>query len=122
MSTPSIVQCGSLVDAITQVRDQPPASPMQRKAAALGMRFAATEAVGQTAFYKDTLAVLDRLSHAKAEIDAAAKHEAGITHITAAILCAAQQYVAEETVPCTEWPKPSEVAAIVAMKATEFFH
>ena len=68
-------------------------------------------------FFKDALALLDRLAFAKAELDAAAHHELSVAQLTASILWAAQQFVDEVTVPATEWPTTEEITEVVYAKA-----
>jgi len=95
-----------------------PGSPeIRRRAAAFAMLLSARQAVGQGKSFDDARAVLDNLARAKAEIDIKAWHSREVVAVTAGILQVAQQYLDEQTIPCTEWPMPDEVAGIVEREA-----
>jgi hypothetical protein len=121
--------CTSLSDAIEQIKAfrfslmrgirLSDALSMRRSAAAYGMALQASQAVRATYYFDDTLFVLGQLSHAKAEIDIAARHDCGVAAITSAILAAAQEFVDQETIGCHEWPKPQEVADVALRVARE---
>lgn len=83
------------------------------QAAAFGLALAASQAVGETASFEDSLHVLDKVAKAKARIDAAAWHSIEVAKTTASVLLAAQTFLDEQTIPCTEWPTPLQVANAV---------
>lgn len=99
------------------ISDRPADLQARRKAAAYGMLSVASENARMESFFKDALALLDRLAFAKAELDAAAHHELSVAQLTASILWAAQQFVDEVTVPATEWPTTEEITEVVYAKA-----
>jgi hypothetical protein len=70
-------------------------------------------------FYEDALWVLNCLGVTKAELDKAASHCEPTISITAEILSAAQKFVEEMTIPCTEWPSSAEVVSCVYMSAAK---
>lgn len=61
----------------------------------------------------DALNALDQLALAKALIDQAACHLPPIINITSEILLAAQIFTDDATIPCTEWPRVSDIARVV---------
>lgn len=82
------------------------------QAATFGLALVASQAVGETAYFSDAKFVLDEMSKAKAAIDIAAWHAVDVSSATSAIVLAAQHHLDEKTIPCTEWPTPSEVAGV----------
>lgn len=110
----------SSVDEIAQLIQGSPAERQLRKqAAAYGMVLGASRAVGQTEFFEDTRSVLYHLVKAKAQIDIASWHDIEIAKTTAHILQAAQEFVDETTIPCSEWASPREVVDVVSQAAQE---
>jgi hypothetical protein len=83
------------------------------------MLAAAESAVGVTAFFEDTRAILDELARAKASLDVVAWHSPEVTSVTSKILSRAQDFVFAETIACTEWPTPSELLRVVRASAAE---
>ncbi|WP_137971570.1 hypothetical protein [Pseudomonas sp. F(2018)] len=95
-----------------------PANPMLRtQAAAFGLSLAAVQTVGVTGFFEDARHVVDAVARAKARMDIAAWHSLEVVRTTAAVLLAAQLFLDEQTIACTEWPAPGEVAAAVLESA-----
>lgn len=74
------------------------------------MALAARGAVGAARDFYAALAVANSLARAKAEIDIVSCHSREVVAETEAILRAAQDFLDEHTVPCTEWPLPQEIA------------
>jgi hypothetical protein len=109
--------CASLPEALDVIAKHPGKPDIRRRAAAFALMLCARQAVGPGRSFDDTRAVLDTLARAKAEIDIAAWHSAEVVAVTAEILAAAQQYLDANTIPCTEWPLPSEVAGFVEQEA-----
>lgn len=68
-------------------------------------------------YREDALNALDQLALAKALIDQAANHLPPIINITSEILLAAQIYTDDATIPCTEWPRVSDIARVVLEKS-----
>lgn len=109
--------CGSLPEVLDVITKNAASPDIRRRAAAFAMLLSARQAVGQGKSLHAARAVLDRLARAKADIDIAAWHSREVVAVTSAILNAAQHYLDETTIPCTEWPLPAEVAAIVEQEA-----
>ena len=109
--------CTSLDDALALVRANPSHKQARVAAAAFGMALQAFQAVGSDGYFEDARFVVDQLSRAKAELDIAAWHSSEVIAATAAILQAAQRFLDEETIACTEWPMPGEVAACALQAA-----
>jgi len=86
------------------------------KAAVQGMLKVTLEHRSDTDYFSDTISLLDRLSTAKVKIDTACRHNIDVVKATADILYAAQLYVDEATVPCTEWPTTRDVAEYLFAK------
>ena len=103
----------SLEDIQSLIQDNQADAELRTKAAAFGLSLAALHAVRETTFFEDARHVVDEVAKAKARIDIAAWHSLDVTRATAAILLAAQRFLDEQTVACTEWPNPGEVAAAV---------
>ena len=103
----------SLEDIESLIQANPADTELRTKAAAFGLSLAAWQAVRETTFFEDSRHVADEVAKAKARIDTAAWHSLEVTRATAAILLAAQQFLKEQTLACTEWPSPGEVAATV---------
>lgn len=112
-----VANCTSLLQVKDIVKANPGSLDIRRRAAAFGMTLAASKAVKAEAFFENTRLVLDELARAKAEIDIAAWHDIAIAEVTSVILRVAQQYVSETTIPCTAWPTPNEVVAIIFQEA-----
>jgi hypothetical protein len=112
--------CSSLEEALERIKSNPEAPAVRGSAAASGMVAAAEHAVGSGRAFLDTLAVLNALARAKAELDVAAWHSQEVVAVTSAILSAAQNYVDKDAIPCTEWPMPAEVSSLVAREARRY--
>jgi len=112
--------CTSLEEVAKLVADHPESAKLQVQAALFGLSLVAGLAVGRTAYFHDTRHVLDAMAEAKAKIDSAAWHGMEVVRATAAVMLAVQQYVWENTVGCTEWPTPREVADIALNEATRY--
>ena len=111
--------CKSLAEITQLIQESPTDRTTRKLATAYGMVLCASQAVGQTEFFEDTRNVLDHLAKAKAEIDIASWHDIAIVRTTAHILLAAQEFVDETTIPCTEWATPREVVDVVSKAAQE---
>ena len=109
--------CRSLPELLDMIWNNPGSPEIRRRAAAFAMLLSARQAVGQGKSFHDARAVLDNLARAKAEIDIKAWHSREVVAVTSGVLQAAQQYLDEQTIPCTEWPKPDDVAGIVEEEA-----
>jgi tetratricopeptide (TPR) repeat protein len=92
----------------------------RQAAAAYGMSLVAAEGARPGTYRDDALKVLDRLARAKAEMDIAVLHLPPVIEVTAYLLLAAQRYVDEQTIPCTEWPTTEDIAAFVSQEARKF--
>jgi hypothetical protein len=114
--------CTSLPEVLDVITNHPASSDIRRRAAAFAMLLSARQAVGQGKSFHAARAVLDTLARAKAEIDIAAWHSREVVAVTSGILQAAQHYLDENTIPCTEWPLPAEVAGIVEQEARRLAH
>jgi hypothetical protein len=110
----------SLSEVSQFIRNAPVDRQGRRTAAAYGMFLVAAEGAKPESYFEDALAQLDRLALAKAELDAAAHHDLSVADLTASILGAAQHFLDEVTVPCTEWPSTDEIADVVYEKARSF--
>lgn len=109
------------LDEVSQfIRNAPADGHGRRSAAAYGMFLVAAEGAKPESYFEDALAQLDRIAFAKAELDAAADHDLSVADMTASILGAAQHFLDEVTVPCTEWPSTYEIAGVVYQKARSF--
>jgi hypothetical protein len=100
----------SLEDIENLIRNNPANPRLRTQAAAFGLVLIAAQAVGEAAYFEDALHVLGQVVKAKARIDIAARHGIEVARTTASVLLAAQTFLDEQTIPCTEWPTPSEVA------------
>jgi hypothetical protein len=107
----------SLEDIENLIRNNPANPRLRIQAAAFGLSLAATQAVGGTSFFEDARHVVDAVAKAKARMDIAAWHSLEVVRATAAVLLAAQLFLDERTIACTEWPAPGEVAAAVLESA-----
>ena len=107
----------SLEDIEGLIRNNPANPRLCTQAAAFGLSLAATQAVGGTSFFEDARHVVDAVAKAKARMDIAAWHSLEVVRATAAVLLAAQLFLDERTIACTEWPAPGEVAAAVLESA-----
>jgi hypothetical protein len=110
----------SLGEVSQFIRNRPVDRGDRQTAAAYGMFLVASEGAKPDSYFEDALALLHRLAVAKAELDAAAHHELLVADITASILRAAQHFIDEATVPCTEWPSTEEIAGVVYEQARSF--
>ncbi|ROU07427.1 hypothetical protein D9T17_08975 [Lysobacter enzymogenes] len=106
-------------DALELIRANPGSPGLRLAAAAHGMALQAFQAVGTSGFFEDARFVVDQLARAKAELDIAAWHSAEVIETTAAILQVTQRFLDEQTIACTEWPAPAEVAACALQAARE---
>lgn len=113
------IGCTSLAEIAQLIQESPADRTTRKQAAAYGMVLCASQAVGKTEFFEDTRNVLDNLAKAKALIDIASWHDIEIVKSTAHILLAAQEFVDETTIPCTEWATPNEVVEVVSKAARE---
>jgi hypothetical protein len=107
----------SLEDIEGLIRNNPANPTLRTQAAAFGLSLAATQAVGGTSFFEDARHVVDAVAKAKARMDIAAWHSMEVVQATAAVLLAAQLFLDEQTIACTEWLAPGEVAAAVLESA-----
>lgn len=78
-------------------------------AAQYAMMLAARSAVGTSKYFEDALQVVNNIARAKAEIDIASCHSNHVITETQYILRAAQDFLEENTIACTEWPRPQEI-------------
>jgi hypothetical protein len=116
----SASNCCSLQEVLDLIGANLGVSSIQIPAAAYGMVLHGTQAVRETHHFADSRYVIDQLARAKAEIDIVAYHAEYVTSITASILSAAQQFLANETIGCHEWPYPEEIANVVINVAIGF--
>lgn len=90
-----------------------------KAAVAYGMLLAANLSEGGE--YRDnTLEVLNNLGKAKAVLDLSFSHTRPTVNVTGEILFAAQKFVDELTIPCTEWPTSAEVVENVFLTAKQY--
>lgn len=103
------IACASLADIQDLIpRYQRPET--RRQIGAYGLALAASLAVRPTTGFEDATHVLDEMARAKASLDIASGHCIDVVQATASVMLATQTYADEQTVPCTEWPLPKEVA------------
>ncbi|WJN61133.1 hypothetical protein [Pseudomonas sp. SO81] len=107
----------SLEDIESLILSNPANPRLCTQAAAFGLSLAAAQAVRGTSFLEDARHVVDAVAKAKAPIDIAAWHSLEGVRTTAAVLLAAQLFLDEQTIACTEWPAPGEVATAVLESA-----
>jgi len=112
--------CTSLEDVATFIASHPELEKERVQAALFGLALVASAAVGETTYFHDTRQVLDRISDAKFRMDSAAWHDIDVARATSAVLLFTQQYVWDNTVGCTEWPTPREVAGITFEEARRY--
>jgi hypothetical protein len=103
----------SLVEIESFIQHNAARAKIRMQAAAYGLVLVASNAVGKSQFFADSCQVLDQVVQAKARIDIAAWHSIEVAQVTSAVLLAAQTFLDEQTIPCTEWPTPREVANAV---------
>ncbi|MGC4064982.1 MAG: hypothetical protein QM784_10135 [Polyangiaceae bacterium] len=109
--------CASARVAVQLVRNSPSNPRLRLQSAAFALALTAVHAQGPTTYFEDSRRVVDELARAKAEVDIAAWHDMKVVELTEAIVLRAQRYLDEMTIPCTEWPLPSEIVAVVIEEA-----
>ncbi len=111
-------ECNSLKEAISLLSEIS-GEEATKAVTAFAMVIAAnsTESGG---YRVDGLKVLDALVFAKAELDSASCHTYPTIEVTADILSSVQEYVDENTIPCTEWPASSEIVSNVLSTAMKY--
>jgi hypothetical protein len=114
------VACTSLEEIATFIANHPESEKVRVQAALFGLALVAAGAVGEMTYFHDTRQVLDRMAEAKARMDSAAWHGIEVARATAAVLLLVQQYVWDNTIGCTEWPMPREVANIALEEARKY--
>ncbi|MDH5180949.1 MAG: hypothetical protein OEZ39_15620 [Gammaproteobacteria bacterium] len=62
-----------------------------------------------TSFYRDSLQLINQLAFAKYKIDCACSHSLPVVKATSELMLLVQELFAQEVIPCTEWPTPSEL-------------
>ena len=107
----------SLEEVESLVRSDATDGRVRTRAAAFGLALVASQAVGKTEFFEDARKVLDEVAKAKAQIDIAAWPDLKVAQVADAVLSTAQKFLDAQTISCTEWPTPREVAASVLKAA-----
>ncbi len=103
------MQIQSITEALSIISSEFELESAKIEAALQGMLAHSQSLTSNTEYYKDTLAVLDGMALAKANIDKASCHNIEIAKVTSSILFDAQEFVSKQTIPCTEWPSPKEL-------------
>ncbi len=103
------MQIQSLTEALNIISSESEPESTKIEAALQGMLAHSQSLISNTEYFKDTLAVLDGVALAKANIDKASCHNIEIAKVTSSILFDAQEFVSKQTIPCTEWPSPKEL-------------
>ncbi len=94
----------------------------ERSAVAAVVMLLAAREVTSGKYRQNTLNVLDALALAKAKLDSVVYHLTPVVLVSAEILAAAQVYVEENTISCTEWPTSDEVVAFVESIVSKYFN
>jgi hypothetical protein len=115
----SVAHCTSLLQVAELIQSSPSDSVLRKTAAAYGMVLVAGQAAQPNTYFKDALTMLNQLGHAKASLDAASAHEPAVAQITSSLLSVAQVFLADATIPCTEWPTTEEICSVVLREAIE---
>ena len=85
--------------------------------AAYGMALVAQQDGRPGTSYQEALALLDRLSEAKATLDAQRPTAVNLAWATGRVLEAARRFVETATIPATEWPSTEAIAGRVLEEA-----
>lgn len=99
--------------AIKLVEEAPYNESEYQRIAILGMIAHIKNFMPSSTTYHDSLEIINQLSLAKYKLDCGCNQILPIVKATSKVLLSAQEYFDEEVIPCTEWPTPEELLAVI---------